>query len=122
VQEDSIIDERTQIVNGKVNPQFEDNFRKINSETIQANTNEDFIRIGKDNFERVQDNFFVKLSVNDSNFYKTEVKQPTLNINPKDYVSQKTEAKVEIKNKYSVKEEKSIDEEIDCSKVKISDI
>lgn len=121
-QNDDIVSERDLIVNGKILPQFKDNFRKINSETVQANTNEGFIRIGKDNYEKITNDLFSKLPVNETNFYVTEVEQPTLNINLSDYTSQKSSPKVEIKNKYSQKESEQIDDDIDCSKVKISDI
>jgi hypothetical protein len=115
-QSDNIIDERTQIVNGKILSEFNDNFRKINSQTVQARTNEDFIRIGKDNFEKISGDLFSKLPTNDSNFYVTDIEQPKLNVNPREYASQKILPKVEIKNKYSQKESEQIDNEIDCSK------
>jgi hypothetical protein len=113
-QEDSIIDERTQIVNGKILPQFQDNFKKINADVIQAQTNEDFIRIGKDNFEIVQGDLFAKLPTNETNFYQTDVEKPMLNVNPREYMSQKSSPEIKIVNKYSQKESEQIDNEIEC--------
>jgi hypothetical protein len=113
-QEDSIIDERTQIVNGKILPEFNDNFRKINAETTQASSNEDFIRIGKDNFERVQGDLFAKLPTNETNFYITDIEKPKLNVSPREYISQKTSPEIKIVNKYSQKESEQIDNEIEC--------
>ena len=117
-QDNIIVSERDLIVNGKILPQFQDNFRKINSNVIQAQTNENFIRIGKDNYEKVSDDLFSKLPVNESNFYITEVEQPILNVNVSDYINQKNSPKIEIKNKYSQKESEQIDDDIDCSKNK----
>ena len=115
-ESDNIVSERDLIANGKIIEEFKDNFRKINSETIQAETEKQFIRIGKDTFEKVTNNLFAKLEINESNFYQTNVERPVLNVNSSDYISQKTAPKVEIKNKYSQKESEELDRELDCGK------
>mgnify|MGYP000709883563 CR=1 FL=1 len=107
---------RDQFINRKMADKLEDNFKRIDSETIEVQSKLDFISVNNENFERVQGDSFVKLPVNTSNFYEVNMEQPRLNINPKDYTSQKNNPQTEIKNKYSEKEQEIIDKEEDCSK------
>jgi hypothetical protein len=110
------VSKRDSLINGNTLEEFKEDFRKINEQTIQTKTNEDFITINKENFERLEGNFFVKLPKNESEFYELNNEAPKLNISPKDYLSPVAEVKVEIKNKYSQKESEEIDNDIDCSK------
>jgi hypothetical protein len=110
------VSQRDSLINGNTLEEFRGDFRKINSETIQAKTHKDFITINRENFERVEGDFFSKLRVNESEFYELNNQAPKLNISPKDYLSQIAEVKIEIKNKYLAKEGEQIDNDIDCSK------
>lgn len=113
VQEE-LISERDRLVNGEVKEQFKGDYRVINNDTIQAQTNEDFITIGTNNYERVQKDFFAKLDKNTSDSFTLNNEQPVLNINTEDYTSVKSEAKTETSNQYNKEEGDSLEENNSC--------
>jgi hypothetical protein len=110
------LDERLNLVNGRVNSEFKGDYTKINNEVLQIETNLDYLTIDRNNYERTRDNFFVKLPNNDSDFYLLNVEKPDLNINSSEYVLQKNNPKVEFLNKYTKKQSEEITKEIDCTK------
>ena len=110
LKENEVISERDDLINGASKEQFKGDYRTINADVIQAKTNENFITIGTQNYERVNGDFFAKLTKNESDSYTINNEQPSLSINVEDYTSIQSEAKIEQNNKYSKEEGEKLGE------------
>ena len=106
--------ERDILINGGTKEQFKGDYRTIDENTLQAKTNEDFITIGTQNYERIQGDLFVKLEKNTSDYFTINNEQPTSNTNIEDYTSISSEGEIKVNNKYSAEESKKIDDSLAC--------
>jgi hypothetical protein len=114
VVQDDIVSERDNLINGATKENYKGDYRVINDSVLQTKTSEDFITVNGENYERVEKDFFAKLTPNTSDFLTLNNDKPTLNISTENYTTVQSEAKVESSNKYSAEESKKLDEELGC--------
>ena len=107
---------RDYYANGGTLEVYKNGYTKINNETIQTKTTEDFISINGDVYERTADELFSKLTKIDVNFYELNIEAPILNVDPNQYPSINSVSEVETKNILTKAEQNNFDENIDCSK------
>ncbi len=105
--------ERDSLINGAKKEEFRGEVKMINPFTIQPKAEENFITVNDENYERVEGDLFVKLSVNNSQFYTLNNQAPTLNVDANEYLIQASEPKVEKRVLYSKRQGENITKEID---------
>jgi len=107
---------RDYYANGGALEAYKNGYTKINNETIQTKTTEDFISINGDVYERTADELFSKLPKTDPNFYELNMEAPVINVDPSQYPSINSVSEIETKNILTKAEQNNFDENIDCSK------
>ena len=108
---------RDYYTNGGTLEAYKNGYTKINNETIQTKTTEDFISINGDVYERTADELFSKLPKTDPNFYELNIEAPILNVDPSQYPSINSVSEIETKNILTKAEQNNFDENEDCSKI-----
>lgn len=108
--------ERSYYANGGELQPYKNNYTKINEETVQTKTTEDFISINGDVFERTADELFSKLPKTNPDFYELNIEAPTLNVDLSSYPSIDSTSEIEVRNIITKKESENFDENEDCSK------
>lgn len=116
VEQNEVFNERDLMANGMTKEEYKGDYRKIDQDTIQTKTSEDFITINDENYERIESDFFAKIVKNETEFLQQNVEKPILNIDIANFSSTQSEVKSEVKNQYNKTQEKTIDESKDCSK------
>ena len=105
---------RDYYANGGILEAYKNGYTKINNETIQTKTTEDFISINGDVYERTADELFSKLPKTDPNFYELNIEAPILNVDPSQYPSINSVSEIETKNILTKTEQNNFDESQDC--------
>lgn len=108
--------ERNYFSNGGEIQPYKNSYTKINEETVQTKTTEDFIKINGEVYERTADELFSKLPQTNPDFYELNIEAPTLNVDSSYYPSISSVSKIETRNIISKKESENFDENRDCSK------
>lgn len=106
--------ERAYYANGGNLNNYKNRYTKINEETVQTKTTEDFIKINGEIYERTSDELFSKLPQTNPNFYEFNLEAPTLNVDPSAYPSINSVAEIEKNNIITKKESENFDENQDC--------
>jgi len=105
---------RDYYANGGTLETYKNGYTKINNETIQTKTTEDFININGDVYERTADELFSKLSKTNANFYELNIEAPVLNVDLSQYPSINSVSEIETKNILTKAEQNNFDESQDC--------